>query len=60
MATVKVTDIIDRASRIIQDTSNVKAGYLGILDAFADTGIERPIALSATIEPITISVSGGP
>ena len=42
----------------IQDTSNVKAGYLGILDAFDDTGIERPLALSATIEPMGTMLAG--
>ncbi len=42
----------------IQDTSNAKAGYLGILAASEDTGIERPIALSATIEPMGTMLAG--
>jgi len=42
----------------VQDTSNLKAGYLGILDAFGDTGIERPIALSGTIEPTGTMLAG--
>ena len=37
MATVKVTDIIDRASRSIQDTSNVRWTKAELLDYFNDT-----------------------
>ncbi len=42
----------------IQDTLNAKAGYLGILAAFDDTGISRPIALSCTIEPMGTMLAG--
>ncbi len=42
----------------VQDTSNLKAGYLGILDAYQDTGIERPIGLSQTIEPMGTMLAG--
>ncbi|MEE8143348.1 MAG: methionine synthase, partial [Planctomycetota bacterium] len=42
----------------VQDTLNLKAGYLGILNAYEDTGIERPIALSCTIEPMGAMLAG--
>lgn len=43
MATVKVTDIIDRASRIIQDTSNVRWTKAELLDYFNDA--QREVVL---------------
>jgi len=42
----------------VQDTANLKAGYLGILDAQQDVGFERPIALSCTIEPTGTMLAG--
>lgn len=42
----------------VQDTLNLKAAYLGILCAYEDTGIERPIALSCTIEPMGTMLAG--
>lgn len=42
----------------VQDTLNLKSGYLGILDAFADVGWTRPIALSCTIEPMGTMLAG--
>lgn len=42
----------------VQDTLNLKSGYLGILDAYQDTGMERPIALSCTIEPMGTMLAG--
>lgn len=42
----------------VQDTLNLKAGYLGILDSYQDVGFERPIALSCTIEPMGTMLAG--
>ncbi|MCI0652658.1 MAG: homocysteine S-methyltransferase family protein, partial [Planctomycetes bacterium] len=42
----------------VQDTLNLKAGYCGILAAFEDTGIARPLALSCTIEPMGTMLAG--
>ena len=42
----------------VQDTLNLKAGFLGIRDAFDDLGTTRPIALSCTIEPMGTMLAG--
>ncbi|MGE3166477.1 MAG: methionine synthase [Planctomycetota bacterium] len=42
----------------VQDTLNLKSGYLGILDAFADVGWKRPVGLSCTIEPMGTMLAG--
>lgn len=41
-----------------QDTRNVKAGIIGIHDAFRSTGIRVPLMLSATIEPMGSMLAG--
>ncbi|HEU4338425.1 MAG TPA: methionine synthase [Planctomycetota bacterium] len=41
-----------------QDTRNVKAGLLGIRRAFAETGIEVPVSVSATIEATGTMLAG--
>ncbi len=41
-----------------QDTRNLKAGLLGIEEAFGETGIELPIAVSVTIETMGTMLAG--
>ncbi|MBD2861086.1 methionine synthase [Paenibacillus oceani] len=41
-----------------QDTLNVKAGSIGIRQAFETTGIELPIMISGTIEPMGTTLAG--
>lgn len=41
-----------------QDTLNVKAGSIGIRNAFAKTGITLPIMISGTIEPMGTTLAG--
>ncbi|MEC0228373.1 methionine synthase [Paenibacillus alba] len=41
-----------------QDTLNVKAGSIGIRRAFEQTGIELPIMISGTIEPMGTTLAG--
>lgn len=41
-----------------QDTLNVKAGSVGIKKAFAETGVELPVMLSGTIEPMGTTLAG--
>ncbi|RTE01408.1 methionine synthase [Paenibacillus whitsoniae] len=41
-----------------QDTLNVKAGSIGIRRAFETTGIELPIMISGTIEPMGTTLAG--
>ena len=41
-----------------QDTLNVKAGCIGISQAFASTGITLPIMISGTIEPMGTTLAG--
>src|SRR5262249_18354026 len=41
-----------------QDTRNVKAGIIGIHDAFRKTGIRVPLMVSATIEPMGTMLAG--
>jgi 5-methyltetrahydrofolate--homocysteine methyltransferase len=41
-----------------QDTRNLKAGLLGIRRAFAETEIEVPVSVSATIEPMGTMLAG--
>ncbi|WP_276351416.1 methionine synthase [Cohnella caldifontis] len=41
-----------------QDTLNVKAASIGVRDAFRDTGIELPIMISGTIEPMGTTLAG--
>ncbi|MFC4767078.1 methionine synthase [Effusibacillus consociatus] len=41
-----------------QDTLNVKAGSLGIKKAFDELGVELPLMLSGTIEPMGTTLAG--
>ena len=41
-----------------QDTRNLKAGILAIRRAFAETGLEVPVGVSATIEPMGTMLAG--
>lgn len=41
-----------------QDTRNVKAGIIGIHDAFLETGLRIPLMISATIEPMGTMLAG--
>ncbi|MBI4563592.1 MAG: methionine synthase [Planctomycetes bacterium] len=41
-----------------QDTRNLKAGILGIRKGFAEAGIEVPVSVSATIEPMGTMLAG--
>ncbi|WP_138493469.1 methionine synthase [Paenibacillus pinistramenti] len=41
-----------------QDTLNVKAGSIGIRQAFSNTGITLPIMISGTIEPMGTTLAG--
>lgn len=41
-----------------QDTLNVKAGSIGIRHAFKQTGIELPLMISGTIEPMGTTLAG--
>ncbi|MHA7963340.1 methionine synthase [Paenibacillus sp. CAU 1782] len=41
-----------------QDTLNVKAGSIGIRNAFETSGIEVPIMISGTIEPMGTTLAG--
>ena len=41
-----------------QDMLNVKAGTLGIKRAFEETGIELPVMISGTIEPMGTTLAG--
>jgi len=41
-----------------QDTLNVKAGSIGIRQAFDKTGIELPLMISGTIEPMGTTLAG--
>jgi len=41
-----------------QDTLNVKAGGIGIRQAFTETGIEVPVMISGTIEPMGTTLAG--
>ena len=41
-----------------QDTRNIKAGLIGIREAFAELGVEREIAVSATIEAMGTMLGG--
>lgn len=41
-----------------QDTLNVKAGGIGILQAFAELGRELPVLISGTIEPMGTTLAG--
>ncbi|MFC7439853.1 methionine synthase [Laceyella putida] len=41
-----------------QDTLNVKAGSIGIQQAFAELGVELPVMISGTIEPMGTMLAG--
>ncbi|PCK22099.1 methionine synthase [Bacillus pumilus] len=41
-----------------QDMLNVKAGFIGILEAFNATGIQLPLMVSGTIEPMGTTLAG--
>nr|WP_151736295.1 methionine synthase [Paenibacillus tengchongensis] len=41
-----------------QDTLNVKAGSIGIRNAFVSTGITLPVMISGTIEPMGTTLAG--
>lgn len=41
-----------------QDTLNVKAGSIGIRNAFEETGITLPVMISGTIEPMGTTLAG--
>jgi 5-methyltetrahydrofolate--homocysteine methyltransferase len=41
-----------------QDTLNVKAAALGLQQAMRETGVERPLMVSATIEPMGTMLAG--
>jgi len=41
-----------------QDTRNIKAGLLGIEEAYQHTGVHLPIAISGTIEPMGTMLAG--
>ncbi|MUT67326.1 methionine synthase [Paenibacillus sp. NEAU-GSW1] len=41
-----------------QDTLNVKAGSIGVRNAYKHTGIELPIMISGTIEPMGTTLAG--
>ncbi|PKG22425.1 methionine synthase [Niallia nealsonii] len=41
-----------------QDMLNVKAGFIGIQQAFEKTGIELPLMISGTIEPMGTTLAG--
>nr|WP_150268043.1 methionine synthase [Paenibacillus tepidiphilus] len=41
-----------------QDTLNVKAGSIGIRNAFASTGVTLPVMISGTIEPMGTTLAG--
>lgn len=41
-----------------QDTLNVKAGSIGIRNAFEKTGITLPVMISGTIEPMGTTLAG--
>jgi 5-methyltetrahydrofolate--homocysteine methyltransferase len=41
-----------------QDTRNVKAGIIGIHEAFRSTGLRVPLMISATIEPMGTMLAG--
>ncbi|WP_434781195.1 homocysteine S-methyltransferase family protein [Bacillus subtilis] len=41
-----------------QDMLNVKAGFKGIQEAFQQTGIELPLMVSGTIEPMGTTLAG--
>jgi len=41
-----------------QDTLNVKAGSIGIRNAFEKTGIQLPVMISGTIEPMGTTLAG--
>ncbi|MFM9280216.1 methionine synthase [Paenibacillus jiagnxiensis] len=41
-----------------QDTLNVKAGSIGIRQAYAKSGIELPLMISGTIEPMGTTLAG--
>ncbi|MFB9990158.1 methionine synthase [Bacillus benzoevorans] len=41
-----------------QDLLNVKAGFIGIQQAFAKTGITLPLIISGTIEPMGTTLAG--
>jgi 5-methyltetrahydrofolate--homocysteine methyltransferase len=41
-----------------QDTLNVKAGGIGIRQAFAELGVELPVMISGTIEPMGTTLAG--
>lgn len=43
-----------------QDMLNVKAGYIGIQNAFKKTGITLPLIVSGTIEPMGTTLAGQP
>ncbi|MGP7815877.1 methionine synthase [Niallia sp. 01092] len=43
-----------------QDMLNVKAGFIGIQQAFAKTGKELPLMISGTIEPMGTTLAGQP
>lgn len=42
----------------VQDTLNVKAGAIAVKRAFQETGIEVPIMISGTIEPMGTTLAG--
>ncbi|KEO85235.1 methionine synthase [Tumebacillus flagellatus] len=42
----------------VQDTLNVKAGAIAVHRAFQETGIELPVMLSGTIEPMGTTLAG--
>src|SRR5690606_9693950 len=41
-----------------QDTLNVKAGSIGVRNAFESTGVTLPIMISGTIEPMGTTLAG--
>ena len=41
-----------------QDTLNLKAAALGVRDALAAAGADRPLMVSATIEPMGTMLAG--
>ncbi|MDO8519943.1 MAG: homocysteine S-methyltransferase family protein, partial [Deltaproteobacteria bacterium] len=41
-----------------QDTRNIKAGVIGIHEAFKETGMNRPLIISGTIEPMGTMLAG--
>ncbi|MCM3757813.1 methionine synthase [Sporosarcina aquimarina] len=60
---VQAKGLIDGGSDLLlmetsQDMLNVKAGTIGIRRAFEETGVELPVMISGTIEPMGTTLAG--